>query len=273
MVLVDVQRLESAVLNLVINSRDAMPNGGKLVISSNNVMINNPYKIEKGYLDHGRYIIISVKDSGSGMNEDIRQQVTEPFFSTKTSTAGTGLGLSMVYDFVLHSEGGLCISSQVGKGTTIDLVLPVLETIEDLQLNYDGESTEISGGNETVLVVEDREKVRRFACRSLKRLGYQLLEAKNAEEALEYFQSDNKIDLLFTDIVMPGDMNGRKLANFVSTKNKSLKVLLTTGMEIHEDAEEDAGLPFLVLSKPYTVEKLAIYVRKALDTNQTNELI
>ncbi len=266
-VLIDPDRFESAILNLVINARDAMPDGGEININCKHSFFDEPIEVEKGYINPGRYIIISVEDTGIGISENIRNRVIEPFFSTKTSTSGTGLGLSMVFDFVTQSGGGLIISSIVHKGTIIELFLPLIEP-DDLVLAENNEDKkEIVGGNESILIVEDREKVRRFASRTLSHLGYHLFEAENADKAMEYIESGANIDMLFTDVVMPGEMNGVQLADFVHNKNSKLKILLTTGMETQESIDGISMTKFPVLFKPYTVDKLARYIRDVLDAH------
>lgn len=265
-VLIDPNRLESAILNLVTNARDAMPEGGDLIISTSNIMFEKSEATDGGQIAPGSYIMISVTDSGTGMSEDIKQHVLEPFYSTKTSTTGTGLGLSMAHDFIVQSGGGLRIDSTPGKGTSISLLLPVCETTEDWPMEEILQSNVVVGGDETILLVEDREKVRRFASRILTRLGYHLLEAENAAEALEHLHESNDIDLLFTDIIMPGNMNGRQLARQARTLNPSLNVLLTTGMESRSDEKNNAPEEFNLLSKPYSSEQLAQTIRNILDT-------
>lgn len=268
-VLIDSNRLESAVLNLVINARDAMPEGGELVISVDKAMLLEPRDVDAGNIASGNYISIRIADNGTGMTEDIRQQVLEPFFTTKASAGGTGLGLSMVSDLITQSGGGIRVQSELGKGTTITLFLPVYEQATELSIEEQVILDRLPGGQETILLVEDQEKVRRFASRVLSRLGYRLLEAENAAEALKYLQTNREIDLLFTDIVMPGKMDGRDLAHHISSGNSSLKILLTTGIKFLAENDSGLKLDFPLLRKPYSAEQLAQSIRSLLGVCRT----
>ncbi len=269
-VLIDSNRLESAVLNLVINARDAMSGVGELVISIDKTMLREPEKVEGGQLPSGNYILISVADNGVGMTEDIRQRAVEPFFTTKPSASGTGLGLSMVNDLMINAGGGTRIESEPGKGTTVTLILPLCE--QELAVEFSIEDQEVldqlPGGKETVLLVEDQGDLRRFASRLLSRLGYSLAEAENAAEALECLQTNNEIELLFSDISMPGDMDGLELARYASSRNSTLKILLTTGMKTRAENGSKLYPDFPLLPKPYSAEKLAHSIRSVLDTGQ-----
>ena len=267
-VLIDSNRLESAVLNLVINARDAMPDGGRLTISVEKALLPESEEVEGGYLSPGDYIFIKVADNGSGMTEEVRRQALEPFYTTKPSAAGTGLGLSMVHDLMLKSEGGIRIESEPARGTTITLILPLYEQETESPAKHQGAMNQIPRGNETILVVEDRSRVRRYASRVLSGLGYTLIEAENAAEALDCLQTNDEIDLLFSDIAMPGGMNGRELARLVSSTNSSLTILLTTGMESGTDKGGKPEQDFPLLSKPYSPGQLARSVRSVLDTGQ-----
>jgi len=269
--MIDPHRLESAIINLVINSRDAMmPDGGNLRLSVKNTVVITPEKVAGGQLEPGSYIIISVTDTGIGMTDEVRNKALEPFFSTKTKTTGTGLGLSMVYDFITQSDGGLRIISETHKGTTIELILPAIGKATDLSPEESKDifnELPVSKG-ETVLVVEDRKKVRDFVCRALKRLGYQLLEAENSTSALKYLETNNQIDLMFSDISMPGEMNGLDLAEYINPRIPSLKILLTTGMESRLETDRKIEIKFPLLRKPYSIEKLARSIRSMLDNGQ-----
>jgi len=267
-VLIDSNRLESAVLNLVINARDAMPDGGELMISIDKAILLESEEVEGGKIAPGNYIYIRIADNGTGMSEDIRQQALEPFFTTKISARGTGLGLSMVNDLITQSGGGIRIESELDKGTTITLILPLYEQAAEISIEDQEVLDQLPGGKETILLVEDREKVRRFANRILSRLGYRLIEAENAAEALEYLQTNNEIDLLFTDIVMPGNMDGRELARQASSRKSTLKILLTTGMESRAENSGDFHLDFPLLHKPYSAQQLAQSIRNVLNTGQ-----
>ncbi|MCG6887695.1 MAG: response regulator [Proteobacteria bacterium] len=267
-VLIDSNRLESAILNLVINARDAMPDGGEIVISIDKKQLNNPEEVEGGHIDAGNYVFIRVADNGSGMSDDVRRQALEPFFTTKPSATGTGLGLSMVHDLILKSGGGIRIESKEGHGTTVILILPSYEQSVESPIRDQGEFIHLPHGTETVLVVEDQEKVRRFARRVLSTLGYRVIEAENAAQALVHLQTNQRIDLLFSDILMPGGMDGRQLAQQASARQPSLKILLTTGMELQAHVDRRCQSSFPLIDKPYSVERLAQSIRSVLNTGE-----
>jgi PAS domain S-box-containing protein len=267
-VLIDSNRLESAVLNLAINARDAMPDGGKLLISIGKTELSKPERVAGGNIAPGDYIFIKITDNGIGMSEEVRAQALEPFFTTKTSATGTGLGLSMVHDLMAQLGGGMRIESELGKGTTVTLILPLYEQAVESSIAEQKSHDELPGGDETILVVEDREQVRRFAVRILERLGYSILEAESADEAVEYLQSNDEIDMIFTDIVMPGDMNGRGLAEWVSAQKPAVKILLCTGMESRTGKNRNRKIDFPLLRKPYSAEQLAQAIRSVLETGE-----
>jgi len=266
-VLVDANRLESAVLNMVTNARDAMPDGGNIVISTTEETVNKTKRDSD--LTPSNYVVLTVTDDGIGMNDETRRRAIEPFFTTKTIEAGTGLGLTMVSDFVEQCGGRLHINSAPDKGTSIKLSFPSVEATADsiieIELN-----DELPTGDETILVVEDREKVRRFACRTLDRLGYKTREAENAAVALKLLQQNQQIDLLFTDIVMPGNTNGRELAHIAMKTWPDIRVLVTTGMEPEHDKEFRSPEDIPLLPKPYSSEQLAQRIREVLDAEVTN---
>jgi len=266
-VLVDTNRLESAVLNMVTNARDAMPDGGNIVISTAEEKVNMTKR--DGDLTPGNYVVLTVTDDGIGMNDETRRRAIEPFFTTKTIETGTGLGLTMVSDFVLQCGGKLHINSVPDKGTSIKLLFPSVDAEADLIIETDV-NDDLPTGEETILVVEDRENVRRFACRSLNYLGYQTLEAENATVAMKLLQQHEQIDLLFTDVVMPGDTNGRELANIAMKTWPNMKVLLTTGMEPEDDKKITSPEDIPLLAKPYSSEQLARRIRVVLDAEVVN---
>jgi PAS domain S-box-containing protein len=263
--LIGSNRLESAVLNLVINARDAMPNGGELSIYFRKVLLKSTEKVAGGQIPAGKYIMISVSDTGCGMSEEIRQQALEPFFTTKSGTSGTGLGLSMVNDLVTQYGGGVRIESEPGNGTSIYIILPHFEQDFLVSDEDDERMEQLPTGSETILVVEDQEKVRRFACRVLKGLGYQLIEAENAIQALRVLRSPAVIDLLFSDIMMPGEMDGIGLAEYASTGRLVTKILLTTGMKTDGEDKSSSITKYQLLRKPYSMEQLAHNIRRILD--------
>lgn len=261
---VDASRLESAVLNMVTNARDAMPDGGKIIISTSEEVVD-----ESGAgngLGVGKYVVLIVKDNGIGMDEETRTKAIEPFFTTKPIEAGTGLGLTMVHDFVRQCGGELQIESVLNEGTTIKMFLPVSKETDNRPRVVKSDET-MPTGTEAILVVEDRDGVRRFACRSLRRLGYRTYEAEDAAAALMVLEQQDDIDLLFSDIVMPGELNGRELASIAATRRPGIKVLLATGMEPAkaDDRSSEERLP--LLQKPYSASELARMVRSALDAN------
>ncbi len=255
-ILVDSTQFESSLLNVVINARDAMPDGGILSIDAE--VISCPYGLpnhsdESGSTD--RYVHIYIKDSGTGMNSEVLRHATEPFFTTKKD-AGTGLGLSMVYGFMRQSMGELGIESEPGQGTRITMQFPVYggkETIVSSKSSY-----EIQPFNgETVLVVEDRPRDPALRFTLPDRLNLNILEAENASAARQILDSNDTVDLLFTDILMPGEMNGRELANWATKKYPRLKVLLTTASEIEATIEQPVSSQrFPLLSKPYRKNEL-----------------
>jgi PAS domain S-box-containing protein len=260
----DPSRLESAILNLVTNAQDAMPEGGELTITTDIVKIKNQGLTNPEDLHPGKYVMISIMDNGVGMNEDTRQHALEAFYSTKTS--GTGLGLSMVNDFINASGGAIDIESSLGNGTTFTLWLPVVKVIGENKTEIETIDN-LPTGTETILLVEDNYKVRVFANRILTHLGYHIVEAADATEALEYILHHEGINLLFTDIVMPGDRDGIGLAKQACTHQPSLRVLLTTGMYSHVDDHRIPNLGYPLLAKPYTTKQLAQSIRNVLDSD------
>ena len=262
---VDANRFESAVLNMVTNARDAMPDGGKIIISTSEETIDATTRGDG--LSVGRYVVLTIADNGIGMDEETRAKAIEPFFTTKPIEAGTGLGLTMVHDFVQQCGGTLLIDSAPNCGTSIRVYLPLSDDSEVREI-LDEPDTELPTGTETILVVEDREGVRRFASRTLKRLGYRTYEAEDAAAAEIALQQQDDIDLLFSDIVMPGDVNGRELARLAARRYSGIKVLLATGMEPTKADEIDTAEMFPLLEKPYSASELAWMIRAVLDAGR-----
>ena len=260
--LVDANRLESAVLNMVTNARDAMPEGGTIKISTSEEIVGIAERDDD--LGLGSYVVMTVTDNGTGMDEETRQQAVEPFFTTKPIETGTGLGLTMVNDFVQQCGGELKIESALNEGTTIKLFLPSSREPEDFKIDIEAEN-DLPIGEETILVVEDRESVRRFACRTLTRLGYKTYEAKDAAAALSFLHQHEDIELLFSDIVMPGDTDGRELAHVAVRSQPDIRVLLTTGMEPSSVADTGSPEDIPLLPKPYSSGELAWTIRAILD--------
>ena len=265
----DVNQLENAILNLVLNARDAMPNGGKVTIETGNAHLDDAYvrKLAEP-VKAGQYVMISVSDTGAGMDATTLERAFEPFFTTKGIGKGTGLGLSQVYGFVRQSSGHVAIYSEVGEGTTVKIYLPRYHGEEEVVEESRGSANDRKSlGAETILVVEDDEALRLYTVETLGDLGYSVVAAANAAAALEIIGRGPEIDLLFTDIVMPGGMNGRQLADEAIRQKPKLKVLFTTGYTAnaivhHGRLDPDVEL----ISKPFTYESLGRKIRTILDT-------
>ena len=249
---VDPTQLETALLNLAVNARDAMPEGGELSISTG----REPGPGELGY------VFIEVRDTGVGMSEDVRNRVFEPFFTTKDVGKGSGLGLSQVYGFVSQSDGEVRLDSRPGEGTAFRLLLPASAGEADAP-RRDRPATKVVGGAEQILLVEDDATVLALTLDVLTGLGYRVITATNAGEALELLRANPDIDLLFTDVVMPGGVNGLSLARAAREERPELRVLLTSGF-IGEDRAIN-GREFPLLDKPYEAAVLATTLRKLLD--------
>jgi PAS domain S-box-containing protein len=261
---VDPSQLTAALLNLAVNARDAMPGGGKLTLESRNVYLDQAYVDTNLDVRPGPYVRVAVSDTGTGIPPSLRDKVFEPFFTTKEPGKGTGLGLSMVYGFVKQSNGHIKIYSEEGHGTSIKLYLPRADGGADRR---DDASTthQPEGGHESILVVEDDLLVRNYVVTQLEQLGYTTLTAENGPQALAIVDSGVAIDLLFTDVVMPGGMNGRELAEEVARRRRDTKVLFTSGYTetaIVHHGRLDAGV--LLLAKPYRKADLARMIRMAL---------
>jgi PAS domain S-box-containing protein len=266
--LCDPNQLESALLNLAINARDAMPDGGKLIIETSNAHLDNAYVARQRDVRAGQYICISVTDTGIGMDSETIAKAFEPFFTTKPIGQGTGLGLSMIYGFARQSEGYAKIYSEVGKGTTFKLYLPRHrgEATDDDALP---DLTDAHGAyvGETVLVVEDEPVVRGLIVELLTELGYHTLEASDGPKGLEILQSKRHIDLLVTDIGLPG-LNGRQVADAGRLLRPTLKILFMTGYA--ENAALASGFldhGMAMITKPFAMEALATRVRETLESN------
>lgn len=270
-VLVDGSQLTTALLNLALNARDAMPYGGKLMLETEDVHLDEAYARANREVRPGRYVMVAVSDTGRGIPAAIRDKVFEPFFTTKGPGKGTGLGLGMVYGFVKQSNGHIKIYSEEGQGTTIRLYLPqAAETDETLEITP---AAAIEGGQETILIVEDDALVRNFVTGQLRSLGYTTLVAANAAEALRLIEQGAALDLLFTDVIMPGPMNGRQLAEEVVKRRPSVKVLFTSGYTqnaIFHHGRLDPDI--ILLPKPYRKSDLARMVRVAISGPLTPSL-
>ncbi|MDO8288521.1 MAG: PAS domain S-box protein [Parvibaculum sp.] len=266
----DPSQLESAILNLTINAQDAMPDGGNLIISTANVPLDEQYQVTNPEVPPGYYVMISVTDTGEGMPPDILKKVFEPFFTTKEVGRGSGLGLSMVYGFVKQSNGHVSIYSEPRLGTTVRIYLPSTITKADGKTNFhrrDNEKT--PGGRETILIAEDDDFVRAYAVTCLESLGYKVISASGGHEALALLSQGSEPDVLFTDIVMPGGMNGLELTEHARKLRPDLKVLLTSGYAL--DALTSRGridIGTAVLHKPYRKAALAQHLRRIIDETE-----
>lgn len=263
---IDLGQMENALLNLAVNARDAMPEGGKLTIETRNTQLDEAYAKAFSEVRPGQYVELSVSDTGCGMPPDVAERVFEPFFTTKPVGQGTGLGLSQVYGFVKQSSGHVRVYSEVGQGTTIKIYLPRFHGEDVPDEAPERQAALVGKAGETILVVEDESVVRAFSCEVLRDLGYQVLEAGDAETALRLLAQDQRVDLLFTDVVLPGGRTGRELADEAVRLRPGIKVLYTTGYArsaIVHHGRLDPGVR--LLTKPFALEDLAIQVRGALD--------
>ena len=262
---VDQNQLESAIVNLAVNARDAMENGGKLTIETANTALDESYAATDAEVVPGQYVMIAVSDTGVGMTGEVVARAFEPFFTTKEVGRGTGLGLSMVYGFVKQSGGHVIIYSEPGQGTTVKLYFPrylgaVPQPVVEVR-----SSVPHAGHDEVILVVEDSAEVRSYSVMVLSELGYRVLEAGSAEEAIAILRSDSRIDLLFTDVILPG-RSGKLLADEAQELRPGLKILYTTGYSrnaIVHHGRLDAGVQ--LITKPFTFEEVAKRVRDVMD--------
>jgi len=261
----DAHRLENAILNIAINARDAMPEGGKLTIETANVHLDAAYCQRNAEVEPGDYVMIAISDTGTGMTPEIMSRVFDPFYTTKPLGKGTGLGLSQVYGFLKQSHGHVKIYTEVGAGTSVKLYLPRLaEKSEDGRRQLPRPSKGVHGSGELVLVVEDDSLVRDQTIEAMRELGYAVLDSANAADALAILDRMPKIRLLFTDVVMP-DVNGKQLADEALRRHPGLKVLFTTGYTanaVMHGGVLDPGVN--LISKPFTLEQLADKVRATL---------
>ncbi|RYX97435.1 MAG: PAS domain S-box protein [Comamonadaceae bacterium] len=268
---IDPAQVENAILNLAINARDAMNGSGKLTIEVGNAFLDDAYALTHSDVVAGQYVVLAVSDTGSGMPEDVIAQAFEPFFSTKPEGKGTGLGLSMVYGFVKQSGGHVKIYSEVGHGTTIKLYLP--RTLKRIDAVAPVDFEPVAGGNETILVAEDDDEVRATVIEILGDLGYRILKASDAASALAIVESGVPIDMLFTDVVMPGTLRSPELARRAREHLPNIAVLFTSGYTenaIVHGGRLDAGVD--LIGKPYTQEALARKIRAVLSAQRQRNL-
>jgi len=265
---VDAPQLQNALLNLAINARDAMPNGGRLTIEISHTRLDADYAQAYAEVRTGRYVLIAVSDTGEGMSEEVRERAFEPFFTTKPTGAGTGLGLSMVYGFVKQSGGNIQLYSELKRGTTVRLFLPLAEAVESAAepMRANADQDVMPDGSETILLVEDDPRLRRVASRRLRSLGYQVIEADNGANALMLLEEHPDIAMIFTDFVMPGGMNGNELAEAALAAKPAIKILFTSGYA--EPAAARRLKAGAWLRKPYTAIELAKKIRDVLGEPQ-----
>ena len=259
----DPSEVENAILNLSVNARDAMPDGGKLTIETANCHLDEHYAASRDDVAAGQYVLIAVTDTGSGMSKEIIARAFDPFFTTKPSGKGTGLGLSQVYGFVKQSGGHVQIYSETGQGTTVKIYLPRTTRAETLVKEQKVEAPK-GNAEELILIVEDEHRVRDVSVSALRELGYTVIHADSGESALDKLRTNPGVRLLFTDVVMPG-MNGKALASKALEDFPNLKVLYTTGYThnaVVHNGTVDEGAQLIV--KPYTVDQLANKVREIL---------
>jgi PAS domain S-box-containing protein len=265
--LIDPSQLDQAILNLAINARDAMAGSGKLTIEAKNTSLDETYTEQQEDVAPGDYVEIAVSDSGTGMSPEILDKVFEPFFTTKEVGAGSGLGLSMVYGFVHQSKGHITAYSEIDQGTTIKLYLP--RSFErGPAVKEQGVAKVGSSGNERVLVVEDDLEVRDILVRVLAGQGYKIFEAGTGEDALRILEEEQPIDLLFTDIVLPGGMSGKEIADKAARQYEGIKILFSTGYAENHISRDDNVEQSGMVNKPYRRAELLEKVRKTLDGEQ-----
>jgi signal transduction histidine kinase len=259
----DPGQFQSAIVNLAVNGRDAMPKGGKLIIETRNVILDADQLGADFDVIPGEYVQLSVSDTGTGMPPEVRERVFEPFFTTKEKGRGTGLGLSMVYGFIKQAQGHVTIYSELGHGTTFNLYFPRFAGASANQPSPAGDSQTDLDARETVLVVEDDPGVRELTVTRLKALGYKVVEAANGSKAIDVLESGEPVDLVFTDLLMPGGLSGRDVAVAANEIRPGIRVLLTSGYTedlVHDDDARVAGLK--ILRKPYRQADLVAVLRE-----------
>jgi CheY-like chemotaxis protein len=271
---VDPGQLTQIILNLVVNARDAMPRGGCLSLETCTVFLEGPADHEVGSeeLPSGEYVGISVVDNGAGMNDEVKQHLFEPFFTTKDEGRGSGLGLATSYGIVRQSGGHIFVESELGKGTTVKILLPKVSAPPAPVYKRPG-ANKLPTGNETILVLEDDISVRHISVRVLRGLGYEVLEAANGDDAQQLIArtADKKIDLLLTDMVMP-QMSGRCFADWMGKASPRTKVVFISGYlqeSLHPGDRRDQEMFFL--PKPFDPQQLATKIREALDSDRKRD--
>jgi signal transduction histidine kinase len=262
----DLQQLENAILNIAINARDAMPDGGKLTIETANIYLDDAYCRQNPEITPGQFAMIAITDTGSGMAPEVAARAFDPFFTTKATGKGTGLGLSQVYGFVKQSNGHVKVYSEPGDGTAVKIYLPrLIGEADETRHKVASEPMRTGERSEIILVVEDDSMMRRLTSEALHELGYTVFDSENAADALAILDRVTDVKLLFTDVVMP-DVNGKKLAEEAVRRRPDLKVLFTTGYTANAVVHGgvlDSGVNFI--SKPFTLDQLAAKVRAVLE--------
>lgn len=265
---IDVREFENVLINLAVNARDAMKSKGKLTIETANIILDEAYALSNPEAMPGPYVLISVSDTGSGMDQETLKRIFEPFFTTKEAGEGTGLGLSMVYGFIKQSKGHIHVYSELGHGTVFRIYLPRVRVQTDADVAH---IHPLPQGKETVLIAEDHDDVRAVAALMLERLGYKVLQAKNGRVALEMLKKDHKsIDIVFTDIVMPGGMTGIELVQNMREYYPNIKALYTSGYSENAIPDYQLSVGEELISKPYRRETLAQKIRQVLDGQEIN---
>ena len=269
---IDPGQFQQILMNLVVNARDAMPGGGKIVIETGNVDLDEDYCVLHPYVTPGRFVMLSVSDTGQGMSKEVKAHIFEPFFTTKERGSGTGLGLATTYGAVKQSGGSIEVYSEVGAGTTFKIYLPRVEEEANTAVN-DTRPPDLPEGTETILLVEDEDTVRALGFRILGELGYRVMQARNGEAAIALAaRRGERIDLLLTDVVMPG-MSGGELAKRMVLHRPEMKVLFTSGHTddaiVHQGVLDEG---VLFLGKPFSPEGLARKVREVLDSDFVERL-
>jgi two-component system cell cycle sensor histidine kinase/response regulator CckA len=263
----DVNQVEQIVMNLVINACDAMPHNGRLWLETSSMLVEEPLPYDGGEIEPNRYVILTVRDSGTGMSDEIKAKIFEPFFTTKAMGKGTGLGLATCFGIVQQSGGFIRCQSELGRGTTFDVFLPAAEA--NVQLRKTGRlSIHSLLGHETILVVEDDSSVRQLTAMTLRNLGYTVFETGDGLEALALLQSRSqlKVDLLLTDLVMP-NLNGVELIQRLAVLRPEIKCLIVSGYTedvLIQHGLKECGTP--LLQKPFTNHQLSQAVRQILET-------
>ena len=270
----DAAQVETAIVNLAVNARDAMPDGGKLIVETRNILVDNSSRAAQSGLPHGSYVQLSVSDTGNGMTPEIRDRVFEPFFTTKQVGQGTGLGLSMVYGFAKQSNGHVTIDSEPGSGTVVTLYLPRENTDTVVIVPERAKAPDPTNTGELILVVEDDDRVRRLTTTRLEQLGYEVVEAASGPAALAVLEDNGPFDLVFTDLIMPGGMSGYELCEEIRERGFACKLLLTSGYAeefAHPDKLESDRLS--ILRKPYRQSVLASRIKQVLADDQTGSVV